>query len=82
VQVPVLLVYGQRDELVPVDDSIAKIERALAQAGNHRYGSVIIPRAAHDITVRPDPGQPFDWWRLAPGLSAVVTAWVKLHGAR
>jgi len=82
VQVPVLLVYGQRDQLVPVDDSIAGIGRALAQGGNHRYGSVIIPRAAHDLTVRPEPGQPFDWWRHAPGLSALVTAWVKLQGAR
>jgi len=82
VKVPVLLVYGQRDQLVPVDDSIAGIGRALAQAGNHHFGSVIIPRAAHDLTVRPEPGQPFDWWRHAPGLSALVTAWVKLQSAR
>lgn len=82
VKVPVLLVYGQRDHLVPVDDSIAKIGRALAQAGNQRYGAVIIPRAAHDLTVAPEPGQPFDWSRQAPGLSALVTAWVKLKSAR
>jgi alpha-beta hydrolase superfamily lysophospholipase len=82
VKVPVLLVYGQRDQLVPVDDSIAEIERALARAGNHRHGSVIIPRAAHDLSVRPEPGQPFGWWRHAPGLSTLVTAWVKLQSAR
>ncbi|HXU82667.1 MAG TPA: alpha/beta fold hydrolase [Polyangia bacterium] len=82
VKVPVLLVYGQRDQLVPVDEGIHRIEGALAQAGNHRYESVVIPRAAHDLTVRPDPGQPFDWWRQAPGLSALVTAWVKRQGGR
>jgi alpha-beta hydrolase superfamily lysophospholipase len=82
VKVPVLLVYGQRDQLVPVDDSIARIERALAQTGNHRYASVIIPGATHELIVRPERGQPFDWWREAPGLSTLITAWVKLQGAR
>jgi alpha-beta hydrolase superfamily lysophospholipase len=65
--VPVLLIYGQRDDLVPVDDSIARIERALAQAGNHRYGAVIVPRAAHDLTVRPDAGSPSIGGARRPG---------------
>jgi hypothetical protein len=53
---------------VLVDDSIAGIGRTLAQAGNYRYGSVIIPRAAHDLTVGPSRAT-FDWWRHAPGLT-------------
>ena len=81
VRVPVLLVYGQRDALVPVDDSIAKIERTLSRAGNHRHASIIVPRAQHNLTVQPEPGQPFDWWRKAPGLTSLIVGWAKLQAA-
>jgi pimeloyl-ACP methyl ester carboxylesterase len=76
VRVPVLLVYGERDQLVPVGESIGKIEGALQRAGNRAYAAIIIPRAAHNLTVTPEPGAPFDWWRSAPGVTGLLTAWV------
>lgn len=76
IRVPVLLVYGERDQLVPVGESIHTIESALRRSGNQSYGAIVIPRAAHNLTVTPEPGEPFDWWRAAPGLTDLLTAWV------
>jgi uncharacterized protein len=76
VTVPVLLVYGERDENTPRSESISNIERALAKAGNKDYTAVILPMAAHDLTVRPDVGQPFDWPHLAPGTPELLIGWI------
>lgn len=76
VRVPVLLVYGERDQLVPPGECIQQIEGALERAGNAQYTAVLIPRAAHNLTVTPEPGEPFDWWRAAPGFAELLTAWV------
>lgn len=76
IRVPVLLVYGERDQLLPVGESIRKIETALETAGNGAYTSILLPRAAHNLTVTPEPGEPFDWWRAAPGFPELLTAWV------
>jgi pimeloyl-ACP methyl ester carboxylesterase len=76
IRVPVLLVYGERDQLVPVAESIGKIESALEMAGNREYASMLLPRAAHNLTVTPESGQPFGWWSVAPGFPELLTAWV------
>ena len=75
VTVPVLLLYGERDENTPVPESIVNIERALTRAGNKDYTFVMLPRAAHDLTVGPQAGEPFEWRRLAPGISDLLVAW-------
>jgi pimeloyl-ACP methyl ester carboxylesterase len=76
VRVPVLLVYGERDQLVPVGESVQKIEGALKRAGNTEYTAILLPRAAHNLTVTPEPGDAFEWWRVAPGVPELLTAWV------
>jgi pimeloyl-ACP methyl ester carboxylesterase len=76
VRVPVLLVYGERDQLVPVGESMQMIEGALKRAGNTSYTAILLPRAAHNLTVMPEPGEPFGWWRVAPGFPELLTAWV------
>lgn len=77
VTVPVLLLYGQNDRVIPVDTSLVRIGRALDQGGNTRWAAVILPRAAHNFTVSPEPGEPFEWRRVAPGLPDMVMSWVK-----
>ncbi len=79
VKVPVLLVYGERDALVPVGESIARIEKILTESGNSNFGAVIVPKAEHNLTVHPEPGQPFDWWRQPPGLTTLLVAWIALQ---
>jgi dienelactone hydrolase len=76
VHVPVLLVYGELDQLVPVDESLAKIEASL-DAAKTPYTALIVPGAQHNLTVRPDDNGPFFWWKSAPGLIELVAAWVQ-----
>ncbi len=77
VTVPVLLVYGEQDDNTPVRESIAAIEAALVKAGNQHFTPIILPKAAHNLTVRPEPGQPFEWWRVAPGYADVLVDWIR-----
>jgi pimeloyl-ACP methyl ester carboxylesterase len=79
VRVPVLLIYGQEDQLIPVDLSIRGIGRALESAANDRWGSVILPRAAHNFTVSPRAGEPFEWRQVARGLPELVLGWVRVQ---
>ena len=78
VNAPVLLVYGELDQLVPVDESLAKIEAALDRARTS-YTAVIVPNAQHNLTVQPEPNGPFFWWKAAPGIVDLVVAWVQQH---
>lgn len=73
---PVLLVFGQRDAVVPVDQSIRRIEDML-DAARVPYTALIAPRAEHNLTIHPRPGEPFFWWRAAPGIIDTVVALVK-----
>ena len=76
VGVPVLLVYGERDMLVPVAPSVANIEHALQNGRNRDYTILILPRASHGLSINPEPGQPFEWWHLASGYPDLLTAWI------
>jgi dienelactone hydrolase len=80
VHVPVLLVYGELDQLVPVDESLTKIEASL-DAARAPYTAIIVPGAQHNLTVRPDESGPFFWWKSAPGLIDLVVAWVQQRTA-
>jgi pimeloyl-ACP methyl ester carboxylesterase len=59
VKVPVLLLYGERDEKVPATESIEQIDKALHAAGNPDYTEILIPQAEHNLTVHPKPGPPY-----------------------
>ena len=76
VHVPVLLIYGELDQLVPVDESLAKIGASL-DAVKTPYTSIIVPGAQHNLTVQPVEGGRFFWWKSAPGLIDLVVAWVQ-----
>jgi len=76
VSVPVLIIQAERDIYVPVGSSVANIDRALRKAGNKDYTIIILPRALHSFNINPEPGQPFEWWHVAPGFPDLLTAWV------
>jgi fermentation-respiration switch protein FrsA (DUF1100 family) len=76
IHVPVLLVYGERDQLVPVDESIRRIEGALSNP-DARNASFIVPGAQHNLTIQPDDSGPFFWWRTAPGVYTLVAEWMR-----
>lgn len=59
IKVPVLLLYGERDEKVYATESIRQIDEALRAAGNSDYTEILIPQAQHNLTVHPEPGPPY-----------------------
>lgn len=75
VHAPVLLIYGEHDQLVPVDESLATIEASLDTAKTP-YAAVIVPNA-HNLTLQPEPNAPFFWWKAAPGIVDLVVAWAQ-----
>jgi pimeloyl-ACP methyl ester carboxylesterase len=79
VNVPVLLIYGERDRNTPVPASLAGIGQALQKAGNTDYTPIIIPGAAHNLTIQWHTGEPFFWWHGAPGYPDLLVSWVKLR---
>jgi hypothetical protein len=76
VHAPVLLIYGERDQLEPVDESLAKIEASLDSV-NTRFSAFIVPNAQHNLTVQPEPNALFFWWKAAPGVVDLVVAWAQ-----
>lgn len=76
VRVPVMLLYAERDELVPVAKSLHDVERALERGRNTVYTVVMIPDAMHNWSIHPAPNAPFFWWHQAPGINDLVVAWV------
>jgi pimeloyl-ACP methyl ester carboxylesterase len=81
VRVPVLLIYGEKDALVPPDESIAGIGSELARSGTP-YAAFIVPSAVHNLTIQPDPKEPFFWWHQAPGVVDTVVDWIGARAGR
>jgi pimeloyl-ACP methyl ester carboxylesterase len=79
VEVPVLLLYGERDRNTPVEASLHGIGSALKIAHNADVTPVIIPGAVHNLTIQWQPGQPFFWWHAAPGYSELLISWVQFR---
>ncbi|MGH9949751.1 MAG: dienelactone hydrolase family protein, partial [Pyrinomonadaceae bacterium] len=77
ISVPVLVIYGERDQFVPIAKSISNIDRALNQVGNKDYTILILPRASHALNVSPEAGQPFEWSRLSSGFPDLLAAWIR-----
>ena len=86
VKVPVLLIYGEREDRNPVDRSIERIQAALLRAGNTKMTSKIFPDADHGIMIVPNSDarvprstEANDGLRFAPGYFDTMTDWLKNH---
>ena len=55
VTIPVLAFWGEKDEIVPVQESIERIKGALNKAGNRDVTIMIIPEADHNLMRQPNP---------------------------
>jgi pimeloyl-ACP methyl ester carboxylesterase len=76
VMVPALVIYGERDQLVPVSKSILNVDHDLNRAGNKDYTILVLPGASHTFNIEPEAGQPFEWSHLSPGFPDLLTAWI------
>lgn len=75
VRVPVLLLYGGRDEVVPQQTSIDTIRRILVEHGNRAVTVRVLAGADH--TLRLPPADADGWPRYAPGYPDLVRAWIE-----
>ena len=78
VNIPILLIYGEKDELAPVDQNIKAIGDAVY--GRVPFTAVVAPGAQHNLTVHPLPGERFFWWKAAPGIVDLAVSWVHAQG--
>ncbi len=77
VEVPVLLVYGERDRLMPVDANIATIESLVQSSGNNSVSAIILPNAPHTLDIEPGPKDAFFWWHIVAGYPDLIIDWIK-----
>jgi pimeloyl-ACP methyl ester carboxylesterase len=79
VRVPVLVIFGELDNRIPPQKSVAQIEQALKSGGNNDFDIKIFPGADHSIRLpngkRADTGGKWDWARVAPGYMETVLDW-------
>jgi pimeloyl-ACP methyl ester carboxylesterase len=84
VKVPVLLIFGEREHLVPVDRSVKGVREAFQRAGNIRHTIKVFPGADHEIMgalnqaasdqrpVSANKGR-----TIAPGYLDAMTGWLR-----
>jgi pimeloyl-ACP methyl ester carboxylesterase len=75
VHIPTLLIYGEKDEVTPVEASITQIKHDLRIAHNNRSTVVIIPNARHYFTRIGKEGDL--WTQNASGYFEVIYDWIK-----
>jgi pimeloyl-ACP methyl ester carboxylesterase len=76
-KVPVLLVYGEKDQIEDVNNYLQNIEIALtAQAGDKDVTKIILPNAQHNLCIFPEKNEKFFWWHTSPGYEETVAGWI------
>ncbi len=80
-RVPMLVIFGEEDDLVPARQSAERIERALQEAGNRDSRVVVFPGGDHMIKHAPRfvgavDGQAWHWPRQVPGYMDTTTEWL------
>ena len=73
VSVPVLLVYGARDERVPAQESAARIAAVLKRAGNNAVTVRIFPDADHTFRL---PPRASGWPATSPDYVPTLIGWL------
>lgn len=72
IKIPVLAIWGEKDQNVPVQDSAARLSSILTKAGNKDFTTKIFPNADHTLNV---PGSA----AKAPGYFETEINWVVAH---
>ena len=72
---PVLAVWGQLDQHVPVGESVAGLKNSLAQANNENWTILILPRAKHSLGISETGAIQEKWRGYPPGALKTMTDW-------
>ena len=81
VKVPVLLIWGDKDTVVPVDEGRANIETALQSAGNRSVTVKTFPNVDHAVAVVPAKGE-WDFPRVALDYYKYMVEWASRTAER
>ncbi len=73
---PVLAMWGQLDQHVPVGESVAGLKHSLANAKNEKWTVIILPRADHDLGISETGATQSKWPGYAPEALTTMTDWV------
>jgi Dipeptidyl aminopeptidases/acylaminoacyl-peptidases len=77
ITVPVLLVYGESDEIEDIHNYIRNIDNILIkQQRDKDVTQLILPKAQHNLCVFPEKNDKFFWWYLSPGFQDIVASWI------
>jgi len=76
VKVPVLLVWGDKDRIVPVAESRTIIENALKKGGNQDFTTKIFPNVNHGVVVVRDD-KTWDFPRVDLNYFDAMVEWLK-----
>ena len=78
ITVPVLLVYGEDDQIEDIKTYIRKIDSALTSGEKRKdITEIILPNAQHNLCIFPSKESNFFWWYLSRGYEDLITGWIK-----
>ena len=73
---PVLAMWGQLDQNLPVGESVAGLKNSLAHAHNERWTMVILPQANHSLGISETGALQSKWRGYPPGALETMSGWV------
>lgn len=79
VTVPVLLVYGENDQIEDIKSYLHNIDnlQTNGQKNIKDITGIILPKAQHNLCIFPDKKDKFFWWYLSHGYEDLITGWIK-----
>ncbi len=72
---PVLAMWGQLDQHIPVGESVAGLKNSLAQANNENWTIIILPRTNHDLKISETGALHGKSHGYPPGALQTMTDW-------
>ena len=77
--VPVLLVYGENDQIEDIKSYMHNIDssQTSGQKNIKDITEIILPNAQHNLCIFPDKKDKFFWWYLSHGYEDLITGWIK-----
>lgn len=72
---PVLAMWGELDQNVPVGESVAGLKNSLKQTNNEKWTIIILPRANHDLGMSETGKLHSQWLGYSPGALKTMTDW-------
>ena len=72
---PVLAMWGQLDQHIPVGESVAGLKNSLAQANNENWTIIILPRTNHDLKISETGALQSKSHGYPPGALQTMTDW-------